>query len=94
MGENNNKPIGFMGYLGPYVRSLSTRKNSIWGMPIGKSVRPDPGRPVHLVWGAYGVLSGIPGRPRGESSMGGGRFRENVREARTLEFCEKNVEMT
>ena len=62
MGENNNKPIGFTGYLGPYARSLSTQKNSIWGMPIGKSVRPDPGRPVHLVWGAYGVLSGIPGR--------------------------------
>ena len=48
MGENNNKPIGFTGYLRPYGRSLSIRKNSIWGIPIGNSVRPGPGRPVHL----------------------------------------------
>ena len=91
MGENNNKPIGFTGYSGPYVRSLSIEKNSIWGVPIGKSVRPDPGRPVHLVWGAYGVLFRIPDRLwRGGVSVGGGRFRENVRERETRGFFEKN----
>ena len=49
MEENNNKPIGFMGYLGPYSRSLSIEKNSIWGVAIGNSVLPTRGRPVHLV---------------------------------------------
>ena len=86
MGENNNKPIGFTqqkiaygefpigftGYSGPYGRSLSIQKNSIWGVPIGNSVRPGPGRPVHLVEGAYGVLSRIPDRLRGGQSVKGG----------------------
>ena len=49
MEENNNKPIGFMGYFGPYARSLSIEKNSIWGVAIGNSVLPTRGRPVHLV---------------------------------------------
>ena len=62
MGENNNKPIGFTGYPGPYARSLSIEKNSIWGVAIGNSVRPGPGRPVHLIWGAYGGLFRSPGR--------------------------------
>ena len=95
MGENNNKPIGFTGYLGPYARSLSTGKNSIWGVPIGNSVRPDPGRPVHLVWRPYGVCCGVPAAPdevleQMFESAGGTHFRENVRRARTRGFCEKN----
>ena len=49
MEENNNKPVGFTGYPRPYGRSLSIEKNSIWGLAIGNSVRPGPGRPVHLV---------------------------------------------
>ena len=65
MGENNNKPVGFTGYPGPYARSLSIEKNSIWGLAIGNSVRPGPGRPVHLVWGPYGVCLGIPVAPDG-----------------------------
>ena len=71
MGENNNKPIGFTGFSGPYARSLSTEKNSIWDYPIGNSVRPDPGRPVHLVWGAYGVCLGFPIAPGGGQCLRG-----------------------
>ena len=71
MGENNNKPIGFTGYPGPYARSLSIEKNSIWGLAIGNSVRPGPGRPVHLVWGAYRGCARIPGRTqRGDVAEG------------------------
>ena len=63
MGENNNKPIGFTGYLGPYAQVLSTRKNSIWGIPIGSSVLPTRGRPVHLVEGAYRGCLEVPAAP-------------------------------
>ena len=86
---------GFTGYSGAYARSLSIEKNSIWGLAIGNSVRPGPGRPVHLIEGAYGVLSRIPDRPwRGGVSLRGGRFRENVHEARTKKIRRKKCEMT
>lgn len=34
--------------LGHMIGLLSTEKFSIWGLPTGNSVRPSPGRPVHL----------------------------------------------
>ena len=54
MGENNNKPIGFTGYLRSYARPLYIEKNSIWGLAIGNSVRPGPGRPDYLNEGHMG----------------------------------------
>ena len=54
-----------------------------------------------FIWfGAHmGVCCGVPAAPDEVlehlfESAGGTHFRENVRRARTREFCEKNVEMT
>ena len=47
--------LAFRENIGAYGISLSTEKNCIWGVPIGKSVLGARPRPVHLFEGAYGV---------------------------------------
>ena len=44
----------FMGIYGPYGRSLSPEKKSIWVVPVGKSERAARPRPFQLGLVAYG----------------------------------------
>ena len=52
----------FMGTYGPYGRSLSPEKKSIWVVPVGKSERAARPRPFQQGLVAYGNWSGASGR--------------------------------
>ena len=53
---------GFTGFVGAIWGLAFNRKIFHMGLPIGKSVRPGPGRPVHLFWSAYRACVRCSGR--------------------------------
>ncbi len=78
----------FTGFSGAYARPLSIEKNSIWDYPIGNSVLPTRGRPVHLVEGAYGACVRCSGRLKGECLRGADDFGKKSTRRRHKNFAE------
>ena len=108
MGENNNKPIGlrskdlhmensrsaFRDILGHMADRFRLKK-----IPYGvyrSETRSAPTLGGPFIWfrAHMGFCLGVPAAPCGVMSLRGGRFRENVHETRTREFCENFVENT